>query len=187
MSVSVESQAMKLEEAINKTGEMKVLPSVARKVLGVVERGDVAGNQLAEVIWKEQARSAHLLKAANSALFELPREITTVLMAVNVLGFKTRDTTIVAATRGACLQAIRHYRRSALDPLLFGGNKRQENREPTCALRARRRFHLRSASRCGQRHPEQRVPQANCVTLSTWLIIQHGASRIFQRKPLPSW
>jgi putative nucleotidyltransferase with HDIG domain len=101
MSVSVEGRAMKLEESINKAGDMKVLPSVARKVMEMVEREDVSGNQLAEAISKDQALSAHLLKAANSALFGLPREITTVLMAVNVLGFKnTRDMTIMAATRG---------------------------------------------------------------------------------------
>ena len=100
MSVRVEGQVMKLEELINKAGDMKVLPSVARKVMEMVEREDVSGNQLAEAISKDQALSAHLLKAANSALFGLPREITTVLMAVNVLGFKnTRDMTIMAATR----------------------------------------------------------------------------------------
>ncbi|MCI0417738.1 MAG: HDOD domain-containing protein [Acidobacteria bacterium] len=100
MSVSTEGQAMKLEELINKAGDMKVLPSVARKVMEMVEREDVSGSQLSDVIAKDQALSAHLLKAANSALFGLPREITTVLMAVNVLGFKnTRDMTIMAATR----------------------------------------------------------------------------------------
>jgi len=100
MSVSVEGQAVKLEDLINRAGDMKVLPSVARKVMEMVERDDVSGNQLAEAISKDQALSAHLLKAANSALFGLPREITTVLMAVNVLGFKnTRDMTIMAATR----------------------------------------------------------------------------------------
>ena len=101
MSVSVAGQVMKLEELISKAGDMKVLPSVARKVMEMVEREDVSGNQLAEAISKDHALSAHLLKAANSALFGLPREITTVLMAVNVLGFKnTRDMTIMAATRG---------------------------------------------------------------------------------------
>jgi len=101
MSAIVEGRVMKLEELINQAGDMKVLPSVARKVMEMVEREDVSGSQLAEVISKDQALSAHLLKAANSALFGLPREITTVLMAVNVLGFKnTRDMTIMAATRG---------------------------------------------------------------------------------------
>ena len=92
---------MKLDELISKAGDMKVLPTVARKVMEMVEREDVSGNQLAEVISRDQALSAHLLKAANSALFGLPREVTTVLVAVNVLGFKnTRDMTIMAATRG---------------------------------------------------------------------------------------
>ena len=101
MGVTMEGQAMKLEELINKAGDMKVLPSVARKVMEMVEHDEVSGNQLADVISKDQALSAHLLKAANSALFGLPREITTVLMAVSVLGFKnTRDMTIMAATRG---------------------------------------------------------------------------------------
>ncbi len=67
----------------------------------MVEREDVSVNQLADTISRDQVLSAHLLKAANSALFGLPREITTVLMAINVLGFKnTRDMTIMAATRG---------------------------------------------------------------------------------------
>jgi hypothetical protein len=44
MSVSVEGQAMKLEELINKAGDMKVLPSVARKVMEMVEREDVSGS-----------------------------------------------------------------------------------------------------------------------------------------------
>jgi len=83
---------MKLEALINKAGDTKVLPSVARKVMEMVEREDVSGNQLAEAISKDQALSAHLLKAANSALFGLPREITTLLMAVNVLGFKNTQT-----------------------------------------------------------------------------------------------
>ncbi|MBM3804374.1 MAG: HDOD domain-containing protein [Acidimicrobiia bacterium] len=101
MTVSVDVSVTKLEHLINRAGDMKVLPSVARKVMEMVERDDVSGSQLAEVISKDQALSAHLLKAANSALFGLPREITTALMAVNVLGFKnTRDMTIMAATRG---------------------------------------------------------------------------------------
>jgi HD-like signal output (HDOD) protein len=74
MSAGVEGLAMKLEELINKAGDMKVLPSVARKVMEMVEREDVSGNQLAEAISKDQALSAHLLKAANSALFGLPRD-----------------------------------------------------------------------------------------------------------------
>ncbi len=101
MSVVVSGQTMDLEQLITKAGDMRVLPSVARKVMEMVEREDVSGNQLAETIAKDQVLAAHLLKAANSALFGLPREITTVLMAVNVLGFKnTRDMTIMAATRG---------------------------------------------------------------------------------------
>ena len=43
MSVRVEGQVMKLEELINKAGDMKVLPSVARKVMEMVEREDVSG------------------------------------------------------------------------------------------------------------------------------------------------
>ncbi len=57
---------MKLEELIDRAGDMKVLPSVARKVMEMVEREEVSASQLAEVIAKDQALSAHLLKAANS-------------------------------------------------------------------------------------------------------------------------
>jgi HD-like signal output (HDOD) protein len=65
MSGSVESRAMKLEEVINKAGNMKVLPSAAQKVIQMMERDDVSGNQLAEAISKGLALSADLLKAAS--------------------------------------------------------------------------------------------------------------------------
>jgi putative nucleotidyltransferase with HDIG domain len=101
MSLATNTSVLSLDELLRKAGDMRVLPSVARKVMEMVEQDDVSGNQLAAVISKDQALAAHLLKAANSALFGLPREITTVLMAVNVLGFKnTRDMTIMAVTRG---------------------------------------------------------------------------------------
>ena len=74
MSVSVECRAMKLEELINKAGDMKVLPSVARNVVEMAERDDVSGNKMAEAISKDQALSAHLPEAVNSALFGLPSE-----------------------------------------------------------------------------------------------------------------
>ena len=71
------------------------------KVIQMMERDDTSGKQLAEDISKGLVPSAQLLKAATSALLGLPREVTTVLMAVDVLGFKnTRDMTIMAATRG---------------------------------------------------------------------------------------
>jgi HD-like signal output (HDOD) protein len=54
----------------------------------MVELDEVSSHQLVDVIAKDQALAAHLLKAANSALFGLPRKITTVLLAINVLGFK---------------------------------------------------------------------------------------------------
>jgi hypothetical protein len=41
MSVSVEGQAMKLEELIDRAGDRQALPSVARKVMEMVERQDV--------------------------------------------------------------------------------------------------------------------------------------------------
>ena len=101
MSAAMNSSLLSLEQLIRKAGDMRVLPSVARKVMEMVEQENTSGTQLADAISKDQALAAHLLKAANSALFGLPREITTVLMAINVLGFKnTRDMTIMATTRG---------------------------------------------------------------------------------------
>jgi HD-like signal output (HDOD) protein len=101
MSAAKNSPVLSLDELINRADGMRVLPSVARKVMEMVELDEVSSHQLADVIAKDQALAAHLLKAANSALFDLPRKITTVLLAINVLGFKnTRDMTIMATTRG---------------------------------------------------------------------------------------
>ena len=101
MSTSTSAHVMSLEKLAEIAGDMKVFPAVARKVMEMVDRDDVSGAKLAEAISKDQALAAHLLKAANSALYGLPREITTLLMAVNVLGFRNiRDMTIMATTRG---------------------------------------------------------------------------------------
>ena len=53
---------MKLDELINVAGDMKVLPTVARKVMEMVEREDISGNQLAEVISKRSGSFSTPLK-----------------------------------------------------------------------------------------------------------------------------
>ena len=62
----MKGQVLTLDELIGKAGDMRVLPSVARKVMEMVEQEDISSNQLADAISKDQALAAHLLKAANS-------------------------------------------------------------------------------------------------------------------------
>jgi HD-like signal output (HDOD) protein len=101
MELTTHYQRFTLDELFQKAGDIKVIPAVARKVIEIIGQEDVAGKQLAGIISQDPALSAHLLKAANSSLYGLPRKIETILMAINVLGLRNvRDMSLMVATRG---------------------------------------------------------------------------------------
>jgi len=92
---------LSLEDLVAKAGGMRAIPATARKVLDLVDSDRTTSAVLGEALSRDQALAAHILKVANSALYGCSREITTLPMAVSVLGLKTiRDQTIVSTTRG---------------------------------------------------------------------------------------
>jgi putative nucleotidyltransferase with HDIG domain len=77
------------EILIKNAGDLKVLPFVARKVLDTVGDERASLNDLSDVIEKDQTITARVLKIANSALYGLRYEVTSVNHALLLLGFKT--------------------------------------------------------------------------------------------------
>jgi putative nucleotidyltransferase with HDIG domain len=61
-------------------------PAVANRILALVNNGDVAAKQIGEIIKLDPSFTAEILRVANSALFGVRREITTVNFAVTLLG-----------------------------------------------------------------------------------------------------
>ncbi|MBC8414149.1 MAG: HDOD domain-containing protein [Nitrospira sp.] len=87
-------------ELINKAGDLKVLPFVARKLLSTISEENVSINDISDIIEKDQTIAARVLKISNSALYGLRHEITSLNQALMVLGLKTvRSLVLSISTR----------------------------------------------------------------------------------------
>ena len=64
------------DEVINKVGDLKVLPFVARKLLETISNDKVSISDLNDIIEKDQTITARVLKISNSALYGLRQEVT---------------------------------------------------------------------------------------------------------------
>lgn len=88
------------DELINKAGDLKVLPFVAKKILEIISEENTSTQDLAAIIEKDQTIAARVLKIANSALYGLRHEVTSVQQALLLLGFKTiRSLVLSVSTR----------------------------------------------------------------------------------------
>ncbi|NLG18276.1 MAG: HDOD domain-containing protein [Fibrobacter sp.] len=68
---------------------LPTLPTVVSKMIELVDNPKTSAGSLARLISTDQALTARVLKLANSAYYGFPREISTVNMAIVVLGFNT--------------------------------------------------------------------------------------------------
>ncbi len=68
---------------------LPTLPTIVSKMLELVDNPRTSAASLARLISSDQALTARILKLANSAYYGFPREISTVNMAIVVLGFNT--------------------------------------------------------------------------------------------------
>ncbi|MDR2578363.1 MAG: HDOD domain-containing protein [Chitinispirillales bacterium] len=69
--------------------DLPTLPTVVAKMLQMIDNQRTSADTLARLISTDQALTAKLLKLANSAYYGFSREISTVNMAIVVLGFNT--------------------------------------------------------------------------------------------------
>ena len=68
---------------------LPTLPTVVSKMIDLVDNPKTSAGSLARLISTDQALTARILKLANSAYYGLSREVSTVNMAIVVLGFNT--------------------------------------------------------------------------------------------------
>jgi len=78
--------------------DLPPLPIVASQALVLVENPNASALQLSNLLGKDPALAARVLKIANSAMFCFQREITTLNQAIMLIGFKSLRGIIVAAT-----------------------------------------------------------------------------------------
>jgi putative nucleotidyltransferase with HDIG domain len=82
-------------------GDLPLLPHVASRVIELVSDGNTSATDLDKLIARDQALTARVLKIANSALFGRRATISTISRAVVMLGFKTVQSLIIAASTEA--------------------------------------------------------------------------------------
>ena len=68
---------------------LPTLPTVVTQMISLIDNPKTAASEVARLISTDQALTAKMLKLANSPFYGFPREISTVQMAVVVLGFET--------------------------------------------------------------------------------------------------
>ncbi len=79
----------KADYLIQENIQLPSLPAVAIKILDAVKEEETALVKLAEIISVDPALSAKMLKVANSSLFALSNEVTSISRAIIVLGIDT--------------------------------------------------------------------------------------------------
>ena len=97
-TIEAATQLPTKSELIEKAGDVKVLPTIASKVVQVVNNGNSSAHDLTEVIEKDAAITVRILKIANSPLYGLKNEVRDVRHAVSLLGFSAVQSLVMAAS-----------------------------------------------------------------------------------------
>jgi putative nucleotidyltransferase with HDIG domain len=81
--------SQRVRQVIDRIDKMPSLPSVAARILEVVQNSKSAASDLADVMSRDQGCTAKVLKLVNSAYYSFPYKISSVSHAVALLGFDT--------------------------------------------------------------------------------------------------
>lgn len=88
----------KYSEIVNEVGDLPPMPIVAVKVMELLQDPDTSINQLARTISLDAAVSARMLKIANSSMYGVSRQITTLQNALVLLGERTVRSLVLASS-----------------------------------------------------------------------------------------
>jgi HD-like signal output (HDOD) protein len=86
------------QEVIQNLGELPPLPQVATRVIRISADSNTSSEELKDLIRTDQALSTQVLKVANSAMFGMVREVTTLTQAIMTLGFSTTRSVVLACS-----------------------------------------------------------------------------------------
>jgi len=87
-----------LEAYVANTGDLPPMPDIAARVLRAVESGECSSQDLRDIIERDPAIVARILKVANSALYGFTRQIDTLGHALALLGMHTVRNLVLAAS-----------------------------------------------------------------------------------------
>lgn len=84
------------KKIVNKAGDLPAMPSVIMNSLKLLNDPTVTVKKIQEQIYTDQALTAYILKIANSALYGVRQEVTTVSYAINLMGYNTTRSILMA-------------------------------------------------------------------------------------------
>lgn len=94
----------RLQEIVNATGELPALPSTTARLLALLDDETAGADAVLEVIGRDAALTANLLKLCNSAYYGLRRQVATVHEALVMLGNRTVVSLAFATSLGDVLR-----------------------------------------------------------------------------------
>ena len=86
----------KAREVVGKVGELPPIPSVILESMKLLNDPSSTVRKIQEQILLDQALTAFILKVANSALYGLRKEVSTVSYAINLMGYNTTKSILTA-------------------------------------------------------------------------------------------
>jgi len=95
-----------LKRAVSLVGELPLIPVVASQIMAAAADPKTSAEDLRRIIEKDPSLSARVLKVANSSLYGLRREVETLRHAITLLGFRTVECLVMAAS---LRDAFRHF------------------------------------------------------------------------------
>lgn len=87
-----------LKRAIALVGELPSIPTIASQIMAAASKATASADDLRRIIERDPSLSARLLKVANSSLYGFRREVETLRHAITLLGFKTVECLVMAAS-----------------------------------------------------------------------------------------
>jgi putative nucleotidyltransferase with HDIG domain len=87
-----------LKRAISVVGDLPSIPVIASQVMKAVADPATSANDLRVILERDPALSARVLKVANSSLYAFRREVETLRHAITLLGFRTVEALVMAAS-----------------------------------------------------------------------------------------
>lgn len=87
-----------LKRAVQVVGELPSIPSTVSQVMVAVADQSTSADDLRAILEHDPALSARVLRVANSSLYGFRREVETLRHAITLLGFRTVEALVMAAS-----------------------------------------------------------------------------------------
>ncbi len=97
--------AVSLEDIVKKIGSLPPLPNIAMKLISLLNNPNTKVSDLTEIISKDQALTADILKIVNSPFYGLRKEIVSIKQAINYLGFLNLKSLLLAINTKKFIQS----------------------------------------------------------------------------------